>query len=200
MRRRRFLAGGACLVLGGCALGSGPTQPALYDFGIEPPPAPAQPLRTRVALAEVSASAWLQTRAIVYRLAYVDAAQVRAYSLSRWAAAPPELMTQRLREALGQAAGNGFGMASDGLAADRLLRVHLEAFEQVLDTPSRSRGLVRMRARLSSAERKHRGQRLFQAEQPCTSADAAGSVHALRAAADIAIAQIVEWIALESAG
>jgi cholesterol transport system auxiliary component len=199
MRRRLFLAGSAGFVLGGCSLAPATVQPALYDFGIEPGAAPTRPLRSRVALAEVSANSWLQTQAIVYRLAYRDPAQLRPYSLSRWAAPPADLLTQRLRDALGQAARNGFSMAAEGLAVDHLLRVHLEAFEQVVDTPTESRGVVRMRAHLSGADRRARAQRVFQAEQPCTSVDAAGSVHALRAATDMAIAQMIDWVAAESA-
>ena len=214
MNRRRFLAAvassasvvsGASIVsgvsigLGGCTLAPHTVQPALYDFGIEPPPASAQPLRSRVALADVSANSGLQTQAIVYRLAYRDAAQLYPYSLSRWAAAPAELLTQRLRDALGAAARNGFSMLSEGLAADHLLRVHLEAFEQVVDTPTASRAVVRMRARLSGADRKPLGQRAFRSEQPCATVDAAGSVHALTAAADLVIVQIIDWVAAETA-
>ncbi|MCC7080590.1 MAG: membrane integrity-associated transporter subunit PqiC [Burkholderiales bacterium] len=205
MRRRCFLIGSAGIVsaagigLGACTLAPSVAQPALFDFGIDPPPAPAQPLQLRLALAEVSASAWLQTPAMVYRLAYRDATQVRSYALSRWAAPPAELVTQRLREALGLAARNGFGMAADGFTADRVLHVHLEAFEQVVDSPTSSRGLVRMRASVSSAERKLRAQRLFQAERPCASVDAQGSAHALGAAADDAIVQVIAWLAAERA-
>jgi cholesterol transport system auxiliary component len=190
---------GAGAVAGGCTLAPNAVQPALYDFGLDPAPAPAQPLRARVALAEVSANSWLQTQAIVYRLAYRDPAQLLPYSLSRWAAPPAELLTQRLRDALGQAAHDGFSMAAEGLSADYLLRVHLEAFEQVVDTPAASRALVRMRARLSSAQRKPRAQRLFQSERPCASVDAPGSVHALKAAADQAIVQMIDWVALQTA-
>ena len=205
MNRRGFLtamsagfASCAGIALGGCTLAPDTVHPALYDFGIDPPPKATQPLRSRVALAEVSANSWLQTEAIVYRLAYRDAARLQPSALSRWAAPPAELVTQRLRDALGQAAPNGFSMYAEGLAADHLLRVHLEAFEQVVDTPTSSRAVVRMRARLSSPQRKLRAQRLFQAEQPCAAVDAAGSVHALKTAADAAIVQLIEWVAAET--
>jgi cholesterol transport system auxiliary component len=196
---RASMLSGASAIAGGCALGPNAAQPALYDFGLDPAPAPAQPLRARVALAEVSANSWLQSPAIVYRLAYRDPAQLLPYSLSRWAAPPAELLTQRLRDALGHAAENGFSMVAECLSADYLLRVHLEAFEQVVDTPTASRALVRMRARLSSAQRKPRAQRLFQSERPCSSVDAAGSVHALKAAADAAILQMIDWVVAETA-
>jgi len=198
MKRRALLLAWVAGGLGGCTLAPTTAHPALYDLGIDPPP-PAEPLRARVALAEVSASAWLQTQAIVYRLAYSDPAQLRPYALSRWAAAPAELVTQRLRQTLGQAAGAGFSMMAEGLPTDYVLHVHLESFEQVVDTPSSSRALVRMRARLTSADRKTSAQQVFESERPCASVDAAGSVHALKAATDAAIARLVHWIGSQTA-
>jgi cholesterol transport system auxiliary component len=198
VRRRSFLAGSAAGLLGACSLAPKTAQPALYDFGLTAPPASPVRLDARIALAEVSANAWLQTPAIVYRLAYDDAARLRPYALSRWAAPPAELLAQRLRFALAQAARNGFSMPSDGLPVDQALRVHLEAFEQVVDSPQSSRAIVRVLARLASADRRARAQRLFEAEQPCGSVDAPGSVHALIAATDALIAQMLPWVASEA--
>ena len=198
MKRRRFLAGTATFALSGCSLAPATVQPALYDFGIEPLPQIDATLTGRIALAHVSANSWLQTPAIVYRLAYGDPAQLRPYSLSRWAAPPADLITQRLRLALGRTSGNGFSMAADGIATDHLLRVHLEAFEQVVDSPSSSRAVARMAASIAGPERRLRAQRQFEAQRPCASVDAAGSVHALTAATDALIAQIVAWLATET--
>jgi cholesterol transport system auxiliary component len=194
MRRRSFVAAGAA-ALAGCALGPKTQQPALYDFGIAPPPASAANLATRIALADVSANGWLQTQAIVYRLAYEDGTRLHPYALSRWAAPPAELVGQRLRYALAQAARNGFSLATDGTASDLVLRVHLEAFEQVVDTPQSSRAVARVLARLHGADRRLRAQRFFQAEQPCPSVDAAGAVHALIPATDALIAELLGWLA-----
>ena len=198
MKRRRFLAATATFALAGCSLAPATVQPALYDFGIEPVPATDTKLTTRLALAHVSANSWLQTPAIVYRLAYRDPAQLRPYALSRWAAPPADLVTQRLRLALGRAGGNGFSMAADGIVADHLLRVHVEAFEQVVDSPTSSRALARLAASIAGPERRLRAQRQFETERPCASVDAAGSVHALTAATDALIAQIVAWLADET--
>lgn len=200
MKRRAFLTGTATLALGGCALGSRTVQPALYDFGIEAPPATDARVESRIGLAEVSADPWLQTTAIVYRLAYRDATRLRRYSLSRWASPPANLILQRLRFALARAARDGFSMVSDGLAVDHRLHVHLETFEQVVESPARARGVARMRARLSRADRQAVAQHLFQHEEPCPSIDAAGSVHALAAAADRLIAETVVWVAAETTG
>lgn len=198
MKRRSFLAGTATLALAGCSLAPATVQPALYDFGIEALPPIDAKLTARIALAHVSANSWLQTPAIVYRLAYRDPAQLHPYSLSRWAAPPADLITQRLRLALGRAGGNGFSMAADGIATDHLLRVHLEAFEQVVDSPASSRALARLAASIAGPERRLRAQRQFEAERPCASVDAPGSVHALTAATDALIAQIVSWLVTET--
>ena len=129
-----------------------------------------------------------------------DAAQLRPYALSRWAAPPAELIRQRLGAALARSAQNGFSMAADGIATDDLLRVHLEAFEQVVDAPTRARALVRVRARLSNAERRELARQRFEHEAPCPSVDAPGAVHALAAAADRIVVEMVGWIAAETGG
>jgi cholesterol transport system auxiliary component len=195
MKRRSFVAAGAAALVAGCALGTKTGQPALYDFGVAPPPAAGVNLANRIALADVTANGWLQTQAILYRLAYEDPARLQPYALSRWAAPPAELVAQRLRYALAQAARNGFSLATDGPAADLVLRVHVEAFEQVVDTPQASRALARVLARLHGADRKLRAQRFFQAEQPCPSVDAVGCVHALIGATDAMIAELLGWLA-----
>lgn len=197
MRRRAFLAGAAA-ALGGCALGPKAVQPALYDFGIEPPPAAGERIQRPIGLADVSASPWLQTQAIVYRLAYRDASRLQPYALSRWAAPPAELILHRMRSALARAAQGGFGIAAEGTAFDHLLQVHLEAFEQVVDSPADARGVARMRARLSNARRRSVAQHLFEHEVRCPSVDATGAVHALAAAADRLVAEMVVWVAAET--
>ena len=198
MKRRRLLAASLGLALGGCALRPQHEQPALYDFGIDAP-IPRTKLGVGIALAAVSANPWLQTPAIVYRLAYRDAAQLHPYARSRWAAPPAELIELRWRHALGEAAGNRFSMVADGLATDHLLRVHVEAFEQVVDSERSARALVRMLARLASTDRRRGARRVFEAVEPCPSVDAPGSVQALKIAADRAIAEMIAWIAAETA-
>jgi cholesterol transport system auxiliary component len=191
-------AAAAVLALAGCAAAPGNGQQALYDFGLEPSAAAAA-LPAQLSLAEVSANSWLQTPAILYRLTYRDGARVEPYAHSRWSAPPAELFTQRLRHALGDAGGKRFSMATEGLASDYALRIHLEAFEQVVDAPAQCRGVARARASLAGADRRLRAQRLFQAERACPSVDAPGAVRALGAAADALVADIVQWVAQETA-
>jgi cholesterol transport system auxiliary component len=201
LKRRSFLSAVAVSGLAGCSIGPQPApQPALYDFGIEPPaPHPAR-LGASLALAEVTAGPALQTTAIVYRLAYRNPARLQPYSLSRWAAPPAVLVTQRLRLVLARSAPRGLSMMSDGLRGDYLLRVGLDVFEQVVDAPAAARGVVRAQASLvSGSDRRLVAQRAFDAEQPCPSVDAEGAVSALSAAADVLVAQILDWVAAATA-
>jgi len=197
--RRILLAAAAAVVtLGGCSLAPATGQQAIYDFGLESP-AGAVVVPAKLSLADVSAHSALQTSAILYRLAYRDPARVESYALSRWSAPPAELLTQRLRLALSGKGGETFSMATEGLAADYALRVHLEAFEQVVDAPGQCRGVARARASLANAERRLKSQRVFQAERPCPSVDAPGAAHALAGASDALIAEVLQWVAEETA-
>jgi cholesterol transport system auxiliary component len=189
----------AALALSACSAVQESGHPALYDFGFDPSaPAPAA-LPAKLSLVEVSANSWLHTPAVLYRLAYRDGARLEPYALSRWSAPPAELLTQRLRLAMAAAGGSRFSMANEGIAADYALRIHLEAFEQVVRAPDDCRGVARVRASLAGADRKLRAQRLFQAERGCPSVDAPGAVRALGAAADALVADILQWVAQETA-
>src|SRR5690606_16863205 len=115
----------------------------------------------------------------------------RPYAHSRWTAPPGELIEQRLRHVLGEAAGNRFSMAADGLATDYVLRVHLAAFEQIVDSERSARALARILARLARSDRRRGARRVFEAIVPCPSVDAAGGVQALKAAADAVIADMI---------
>jgi cholesterol transport system auxiliary component len=196
--RARVLALVFSLALAGCSLGPAQVPVAVYDFGIEPPKRTAARLQTSLALDEVSAAAALQSAAILYRLAYRDGAQVQPYSRARWAAAPAALVQQRLRQAFGESAERGVSAPSDGVRSAFILRVELDSFVQVVESPDAARGVVRLRASLvDAAERSLRAQRTFEAERPAPSVDAPGAVRSLGAATDAVIEQLIEWTARE---
>lgn len=196
-RARAALAlAAACGLLGAC--GAAPTagpQSASYDFG----PAPASvPAGARIAqplmVADVTAPAWLDAPAVIYRLAYVNAAEPRSYAYSRWVMSPAALMTQRLRAAVGAATPGGVVSPSDGIRTDTVLRVELEEFTHSFDSPQASKAVVRVRASLVS-NRALAAQRVIDVARPAASNDAAGGAAALAAAADEAVAQLVGWVA-----
>jgi cholesterol transport system auxiliary component len=147
----------------------------------------------------VQAASALDSTAVLYRLAYSDAQQLRPYTQARWSMPPAELLRQRMREQLGQRravfhAFDGLLVATSGLT----LRLELDEFSQLFESTDRSVGLIRMRATLGEvhAGSKERlvAQRSFVVQRPSTSADAAGGVRAMTAATDAAIEEIDQWV------
>jgi cholesterol transport system auxiliary component len=199
------------VLLSGCsALPDKPVRASLYDFG--PGNMAAQPTTRQAALPALPALAIddistsggaLENQAVLYRLTYQDAQELRPYTLARWAMPPAQLVRQRLREQLGQRR-NIFD-ARGGLALNRsqnavlpiLLRLDLEEFSQVFTTPDTSVGLIRLRATLieqATSGEKLIAQRSVVVQRPAPSADAQGGVKALTAATDAAIEEIDVWL------
>lgn len=204
-RRRRTAASAACLLLvsaatGGCAFGPSARPPsALYDFGLLPEQ-PARPalLQALLAVPDPSAPGWLDSTSMLYRLAYADGGQPRVYSLSRWAAPPAELIGARLRSRLARIVEPGLASVRDGVAGEYVVRIDLEEFSQVFDTPSASRGVLRARATLiAGARRSTIARRAFAFERPAPSADATGGAAALAAAGNDLVEAVIDWLAAE---
>ena len=183
-------------LLAACALPERASAPVLYDLGPPPPPSSAAAPAAATPLAlRVQASPALDSRALLYRLAYADAQQLHAYSQSRWAMTPAELLQQRLREGLGPR----FALLPPGEGGPQLLHIELDEFSQRFTTPAHSEGVLRLRATL--LQRTTNGeQRIVQREwrlaYPAPTADAAGGVRALRAASDTAVTELVQWLLL----
>lgn len=178
-------------------------RPTVYDFG---PGSLKQTHQTPVStklpplvLGDVQVSGALDGSAVLYRLAYSDPRQLRPYAQARWSKPPGQLLRQRLGEQLGMhrtvlRAGQGV------LATTPAIGVHLELdeFSQLFETPDKSSGLVRVRVTLgrwiATGAEQLLAQRTFVVQQPCTSADAAGGVHALGVASDALIGEISQWL------
>ncbi|MDD2175817.1 ABC-type transport auxiliary lipoprotein family protein [Acidovorax sp. D2M1] len=200
----------AALVLTGCsALPAPPARPALYDFG--PGPLATAPTDRRaslppLAMADMDAPGLPEGgNAVLYRLAYADAQQLRPYSQARWSQPPAQLLQQRLREQLGQRravlkADDGAAQARESAQGNKLplvLRTELEEFSHLFTSPSDSAGVVRLRAtvvELTPAGESLRGQRVFIVQQPARSADAAGGVAALAAASGQLASELAAWV------
>ena len=203
-KARCFLAGAALLfLLVGCALPDKPVQPSLYDFG--PGASPVAAAQTTalapLGMADVEAVAALDSTAVLYRLGYSDAQQPRAYALARWSMPPALLLQQRVRERLAarytvlKAAQAAALRGADN--APRVLRVELEEFSHWFNSPSDSMGLLRLRATVTQSTSRGDqllGQRSFSVQRPAQQADAAGGVHALTAASDAAIGELLLWL------
>jgi cholesterol transport system auxiliary component len=86
---------------------------------------------------------------------------------------------------------------SGGVPAQYLLRVGLEEFSQVFDTPQSSHALVRLRASLvDQIKQRHLAQRAFDVTRPA-GPNAEGGAQALAGAVDHALKQLLEWLASE---
>ncbi len=197
------------LALGACsALPDKPLRAALYDFGPGLPstqPATRQAPLPPLALSDISTPGGaLDNQAVLYRLAYADAQQLRPYSQARWSMPPAQLVRQRLRETLGRDraifnAGEGPALNRSAAlgATPRTLQLQLEEFSHLFQSPASSTGLVRLHATLvenTPSGEKLLAQRYFTVQRPATSADAAGGVRALTAATDAAIEEISQWL------
>ncbi len=205
---RTLLAMALAALLAACgALPDKPARSTLYDFGPGPmnsaPAAAANASLPPLALAEIESNARLDGNQILYRFAYADGNELRPYGQSRWSLAPAQLLRQRLRDAL--AVDHTVMAPSDLSSAARtdgrrppILRVSLEEFSQVFDTPTHSVGLVRISATLIGSDvagKRTMTQRTFTAQRPAPSSDAAGGVQALAAASDAVVAELVAWVA-----
>ncbi len=205
--RAAFSLTAGALLLAGCALPDKPTRATLYDFGpgtLAPQPATRQASLPPLALDEISTPGGaLDNMAVLYRLGYADAQQLRPYSQARWSMPPAQLVRQRLREQLSQR--RAVFNARDSVALNRsqnavlprLLRLELEEFSHLFTAPDASVGLIRLRATLlevTPAGEKLVGQRDVVVQRPAASADAPGGVRALTAATDAAIEELEQWL------
>lgn len=196
--RTKNLLLAALILLAGCAIQRPAETAKVYDFG----PAPVRtaatgelPSLATVALFETQVSPALEGNAVLYRLAYADAQQLKPYALARWSMPPAELFSQRLRQQLGEQRAV---VAPGEAAAQFNLRLVLEEFSQVFDSPAQSHGLLRLRATLSqrmAGSETLLAQRSFVVQQPAPSPDAIGAVRALTLASDQAIGQVTAWLA-----
>jgi len=197
--RLRTSRGGAavlvCLWLGACSIGPAPTQPpADYDLGPPRSHAESSPrMPVTLLLPDALAPAWLNGTGIVYRLNYETGSRTQSYALSRWAAPPPALLSDRLRSRFA-AAVSGVVTRPDGARADYLLRVELEDFSQTFDAPGSSSVALRARASLVRLpDRTQVAQRIFALERPAPTPDAPGAVRALGAVSDAFLENLLAW-------
>jgi cholesterol transport system auxiliary component len=191
----------------GCATPDKPSRATLYDFGPgavqEPVQEPAQgPALSPLVLADIEASAALDGGAVLYRLGYADAHQLRPYAQARWSAPPPQLIRQRLREQLARDRpvldlNESSALARSSSAVPRVMRIELEEFSQYFESPSQSAGVLRLRVTLmenTPAGEKLVGQRAVAVRRPASTPDAPGGVRALAAATDAAAEEIRQFL------
>ena len=188
----------ALMLLAGCTTPRPDAAVKVYDFGPAPlqtSTAASQPALATLVLYEPQVSPALEGNAVLYRLAYADAQQLKPYALARWSMPPGQLIGQRLRQQLGAERA----VVAPGEAVAQLnLRLVLEEFSHVFASPSDSHGLLRLRATLTQRNGGSEtllAQRSFVVQQPAPTPDAPGAVRALTAASDQLAVQIEAWLA-----
>lgn len=188
----------ALTLLAGCTTPRPEAAVKIYDFGpvpLQATPPGVLPGLAPLVLFEPQVSPVLDGNAVMYRLAYADPQQLRPYALTRWSMPPAQLIGQRLRQ---QLSAQRAVVAPGEAAAQLNLRLVLDEFSQVFDSPTDSHGLLRLRATLT--QRSAGGetlltQRNFVVRQPAPTPDAQGAVRALTAASDQVAGQIDAWLA-----
>lgn len=165
-------------LLGACG-GNAAPEPRTFDFGLEAPAARLPALR----VGTVRATAPFDATDMQYRLAYRNAAEVAAFSSSRWAATPAELFRKQLLRAGG-----------DG--GKCLLEVEIQEFSQVFAAKEASEARLELRASLASGARTMARQ--FVLVEGNAGADAMSGAAALARASNRAIGEIGAWAAARS--
>lgn len=198
-------SGALALLLAGCAgLPSPPEQVTRYDLGGAPALVAAQGNLQPVAMAILQAPLQIDgSTGLHYRLDYDDPQVLYAYTKARWSLPPSQIVHQRLREHLGQG-GRVVLSANPGEIPPSVqgrqvpvLRLTMDEFSQRFSSPTESVGWIRIRATL--VDPTPRGdvmlaQKVFEARQRATTADAAGGVQALSQGVDTIGQQIGQWL------
>ncbi|CAA9417091.1 MAG: hypothetical protein AVDCRST_MAG51-1777 [uncultured Ramlibacter sp.] len=205
-RTGRWSAALLLVLLAGCtSFVNRPERPALFDMGTLPPltqPVERPGPRFALVVPEIEAAGALEGSSVLYRLGYADDYQLRAYSQSRWSAPPPQLVRQRLRQQLGRERtvlnlDETASMARESNQPLYILRMELEEFAHVFDSPQRSRGVIRLRATLLASTpggERLLDQRSIAVQGVAPTPDASGGVRALTEATDAAAADISQWL------
>ena len=175
--------------------------------------APRTPAQAALIVGEIEASPALEGTAMLYRLAYANPQQLRPYAQARWSMPPAQLLRQRLRARLGESyallnAGDRLTASAAATTTDTgttatlrpplSLRLELEEFSQLFDTPQQSTGLLRLRATLTQASPTGEQlikQKTFTLQRPAPAPNAPGGVQALSAASEAVALEVGAWVA-----
>ena len=166
---------------------------ALYDFGVDVKK-PEVHVPATLQVSEIMAPSWLDSRDLRYRLRYVDGSLLRTYAETRWAAPPTALFSKRLRQQLAMAS-DGVVVPADSVKSGCVLKVELQEFSQIFDSPQSSHARITARVSLvGNGDRNLLAQKHFDIEHKADSPDARGGVTALVATSDELIGNILLWL------
>lgn len=173
------------MLLAACLGGAGsPSKVAHYDLGAIHA-APNNRIVASLRGIDVFPVAWIDTPAMQYRLIYSANQRRQNYAESRWVAPPAELLGHALKKR----------MLSGAAAGACRLRVDLDEFIQVFDSPKASRALIEVQVQLlAPAGGELLARRSFSLSRPAASADAGGGAAALAGAAEALSSELHDWL------
>jgi cholesterol transport system auxiliary component len=201
MRTGPFTLLTASLLCAGCATETPPPAPArTYTLtGVNAASRSTSTPRSHLVIRvdAVTAPAWLQGRAICYRLDYANRGEMAFYSRSQWSAPVSSMVAQVVQDAL---ARNGGWKAVVGPGADTTatieLQLHLLDLCQEFYSPKASTGVLSARATVSvAASGKVIAQRELTYREAAPTPDAAGGVTAEREAVAKLGRDLARWAA-----
>jgi cholesterol transport system auxiliary component len=183
------------LLLTACVGGARNELPVtVYDFGLPAARLSPDGQWSRLAL-EVRSPSWFESLNVDYRLAYDDPLKQREYAGSRWAGTPASLILLRLRQQLGAVSTSG------NIAVSCLLRVEMQEFSQVFDSPEKSRGVLQAAISVIDGKRQVVAARQMSIEKAAATPDARGGIKALAEASDEFGRRLADWLeSLDKAG
>lgn len=183
----------AALLLAACSFGNHAPPQTTFDLGAATPALQPTALPPMVVAAP-NVPSWLDDSEMLYRLNYADERQLHSYANSRWSAPPLQLFEQRLKMRLAEAGARVLSSADPAQNVTLALRTEAEDFTQQFDRADHASGRVALRVSLFDG-RKLVAQTTITEQEDAPSADAAGGARALSRASDLAIADIIRWIA-----
>ena len=195
------------LVAGCSVLPKPPSRVDIFDFGpgltktaeVSQAATPLPP----IALADFTSAGVPDGRsALFYRLAYSNAQMLYPYTQARWSQPPTTLMQLAVRDRLGVRRSVIYGDQNidqqiKGGQSPTVLRAEVEEFSQVFQSEKDSVGLVRVRVSMVDSLKAGDeliGQRVFVAQRPAPTPDAAGGAKALSDAAAQVADEIAQWV------
>ena len=162
---------------------------AIYDFGLFVPSEgnqseSNQQLTLKIWLDEPVAAESLNHNKIRYRLNYQNPLRVFYYTESRWAATPSELFSNKLSQMVNLPKN----------PTNCSLKLKIEAFDHVFQTPSASEGFVQLSVSLiEKKSKKIISSQLITESVTSTSSNVQGGTVALQQASENALKKVINW-------
>jgi len=170
-----------------------PVSPQYFDFGPVSRLAAAAASPPNLHFGGVTAASWMNKNAIQYRQLYRQPNALREYTAHSWVAPPAELLARRVNYLLFRGQGSQDGDKRHGPVARLYLRLVLDTFEQVYESPASARVRIRILATVVDARDNPVARREFSGHREAAP-DVQGAVDSLPVLADKLIMELFTWL------